>query len=205
MKKISSVALILGYLTCFSLLANPIKNPARAEQIKTHQPLVLAQKAGHQKNATKVSGSNGQYVAQITINASSADVWRVLTDYNNFNRFIPNVVSSRLISADGNVKIIEQVSERTLFGVPIRTRLRTQNRETYQQQINFNLISGDLSKLQGYWKIEPIANGNGGNQVLLTYQVEAHPPAGVPAAFFYDIFQNSLAPTLNAIRQAAEN
>jgi ribosome-associated toxin RatA of RatAB toxin-antitoxin module len=206
MMKISSVALVLGYLTCFSLLANPLKNPARAEQITANQPLIIAQKANHQKNATKVTGANGQYVAQMRINASPAEVWRVLTDYNNFNQFIPNVISSRLISADGNVKIIEQISERVLFGVPIQTRMRTQNRETYQQQINFNLISGDLSKLQGYWKIEPVGSGSGSaNQVLLTYQVEAQPPSGVPAAFFYDVFKNSLEPTLNAIRQAAEN
>ena len=145
MMKISSVALVIGYLTCFSLLANPLKNPARAEQITENQPLIVAQKANHQKNATKVSGANGQYVAQVAIAASPAEVWRVLTDYNNFNQFIPNVISSRLIEANGNVKIIEQISERTLFGVPIQTRMRTQNRETYHQQINFNLISGDLA------------------------------------------------------------
>ncbi len=141
MMKISSVALVIGYLTCFSLLTNPLKNPARAEQITENQPLILAQNVNHQKNATKVTGANGQYVAQIAINASSDQVWRVLTDYNNFNRFIPNVISSRLISADGNVKIIEQISERTLFGMPIQTRLRTQNREIYPQQINFILIN----------------------------------------------------------------
>lgn len=188
-------------IAIFSLFGNFVNRPARADLIQSNLPIAIAQAT---TDRTFVSGENGQYQATILVNASSAAVWAVLTDYNNFNQFIPNVISSQLIESNGDIKIIEQISERILLGLPIQTIIRTENREIYQQEINFTLISGDLSKLQGYWKIEPVVNETGLAQVLLTHQVEAQPPSGIPPAIFYDIFKNSLAPTLNAIRQQAE-
>jgi ribosome-associated toxin RatA of RatAB toxin-antitoxin module len=193
---------LIGCTACFSLTINPIHGAIRSDLITHQNPLIISQ----QTNQTVITGEQGQYFASILINASSAEVWAVLTDYNNFNQFIPNVTFSQLIESNDNVKIIEQISERILFGLPIQTRMRTQNEEIDRQQINFTLINGDLSKLEGYWKIESVTSANStGNQVLLTHQVEAQPPAGIPPAIFYDIFKNSLEPTMNAIRQAAEN
>lgn len=194
---------LMGCTACVSVTVNLSHGAVQAELLTNQKPLMISQQTDNQ---TVVTGEQGQYLASIVINASSAEVWEVLTDYTNFNQFIPNVTSSQLIESNGNVKIIEQISERILFGLPIQTRMRTQNEEIYQQQINFTLINGDLSKLEGYWKIESVTSANSrDNQVLLTHQVEAQPPAGIPPAIFYEIFKNSLEPTMNAIRQAAEN
>ena len=196
---------LLGYAACFFILSTPIDNPAQANFLIKNPPLILSQETINNNNQTVVSGENGQYRAEILVNASAAALWGVLTDYNNFNQFIPNVTSSEVIESKGETNIIEQISQRTFLGIPIKTVIRTENLEIDREQINFTLIDGDLSKLEGYWKIEPVASSQSGDRVLLIHQVEAQPPAGIPADIFYDIFEDSLAPTLDAIRQEAEN
>lgn len=36
--------------------------------------------------------------------------WQVLTDYNNFNQFLPNVPASKVIADEGDRKIFEQTN-----------------------------------------------------------------------------------------------
>lgn len=151
---------------------------------------------------TVVTGEKGKYVAKVLVTASPDAVWRVLTDYANLYKFIPNMTSSKILESYGNRKVIEQVDTRQVFIVSIVSRTKLAIEETDRKQIDFHLIDGDLSKMEGYWKIEPVSSvpNRPANQVLITYTVNAQPSDSTPADAFYGIFKDALSDTLQAIK-----
>ncbi|WP_225902888.1 SRPBCC family protein [Pseudanabaena yagii] len=151
---------------------------------------------------TVVTGEKGKYVAKVLVTASPDAVWRVLTDYANLSKFIPNMTSSKVLESYGNRKVIEQVDTRQVFIVSIVSRTKLAIEETDRKQIDFHLIDGDLSKMEGYWKMEPVSSvpNRPANQVLITYTVNAQPSDSTPADAFYGIFKDALNDTLQAIK-----
>ena len=86
--------------------------------------LPSVQRDSLRKGQTVVTGNNGKYVARVLLNASPDAVWRVLTDYANLYKFIPNMTSSRIIENRGSRKVIEQVDSRQVFLVSIVSRTK---------------------------------------------------------------------------------
>jgi ribosome-associated toxin RatA of RatAB toxin-antitoxin module len=150
-----------------------------------------------------VTGEKGQYKAQVLINSTLDTAWSVLTDYDKLAQFVPNLESSKILESQGNRTIVEQVGARQVLFVRVRSRVRSELKETAKTRIDFQLLEGDLAKLQGYWQVEPVLTtpNHGSPQVLVTQVIEAQPKDGVPKGIFYSIFKDSLAETLGAIRQ----
>lgn len=152
---------------------------------------------------TVVTGEKGKYVARVLVDASPDQVWQVLTDYGNLSKFIPNMASSQILESRDNRKVIEQVDSRQVFVVTITSRTKLAIQETDRKQIDFRLIDGDLSKMEGYWKMEPVSSvpRRSPNQVLITYTVNAQPSSSTPVDAFYSIFKEALGDTLQAIKK----
>ena len=159
------------------------------------------------KGQTVVTGEQGKYVARVLVTASPQIVWQTLTDYANLYKFIPNMASSKILESRGNRKVIEQVDSRQVFLISITSRTKLAIQETAQKQIDFRLIDGDLAKMEGYWKIEPVSTAprRPPTQVLITYTVNAQPNSSTPADAFYSIFKEALGGTLQAIKQEVNN
>jgi len=155
------------------------------------------------KGQTVVTGEQGKYVARVLVTASPQIVWQTLTDYANLYKFIPNMTSSKILESRGNRKVIEQIDSRQVFLISITSRTKLAIQETAQKQIDFRLIDGDLAKMEGYWKIEPVSTAprRPPTQVLITYTVNAQPNGSTPADAFYSIFKESLGDTLQAIKK----
>ena len=155
------------------------------------------------KGQTVVVGERGKYVARVLVTASPEAVWGVLTDYDNLYRFIPNMTSSKILESRGNRKVIEQVDSRQVFLISIVSRTKLAVQETDRKQIDFRLIDGDLSQMEGYWKMELVSSvpKRPPNQVLITYAVNAQPNSGTPTDAFYGIFKEALGDTLQAIKR----
>jgi ribosome-associated toxin RatA of RatAB toxin-antitoxin module len=164
--------------------------------------LPSVQRDSLRKGQPVVTGDNGKYVARILVTASAAQVWQVLTDYANLERFIPNMTSSKILENRGSRKVIEQVDSRQVFLVTITSRTKLAIQETERRQIDFRLLDGDLSKMEGYWKIEPVSSipRRPPNQILITYTVNAQPSSSTPTEAFYTIFKEALGDTLKAIK-----
>ena len=159
------------------------------------------------KGQTVVTGDRGKYVARVLVTASPDAVWRVLTDYGNLYKFIPNMSSSKILENRGDRKVIEQVDSRQVFLVPIVSRTKLAITETNRRQIDFRLIDGDLAKMEGYWKIEPVSTvpRRPPTQVLITYSINAQPNGSTPADAFYSIFKDALGDTLQAIKKEVKS
>lgn len=158
-------------------------------------PLIASQPQG-----ASLTGKNGQYTAQIIVNSSADTSWKVLTDYNNFYHFLPNVISSHLLKSQGNQKVFEQVYKIQAFVFNQTTRLRISATEIYPKQIDFKLVEGDLKGLQGSWKIEPIS----AKQVRILHQVNVEPGSTPSRTLFYNVYESSLKNTLEAIKKESE-
>jgi ribosome-associated toxin RatA of RatAB toxin-antitoxin module len=156
---------------------------------------------------TVVTGDSGKYVARVLVTASPDKVWQVLTDYANLYKFIPNMTSSKILESRGNRKVIEQVDSRQVFLISIVSRTKLAIQETDRRQIDFRLLDGDLSKMEGYWKMEPVSDvpNKPANKILITYTVNAQPNSSTPTDAFYSIFKEALNDTLQAIKREVKN
>lgn len=194
---ISSCLSTLGWVAPISIVkANTELPPPVTEYLSRDQQTAL------ENGDIVITGTEGQYVARMLVDASIETLWAVLTDYNNLTDFMPNLVSSQTIESAGNRYLVEQVSKQRVFVFNIESRLVTENILTENQRIDFKLVEGDLSQFEGYWEIEPIASPVEGENAkfLLTQTIDVKPDRGTPDNLFYDIFKNALEKTLTAIR-----
>jgi ribosome-associated toxin RatA of RatAB toxin-antitoxin module len=165
--------------------------------------LPSSQRDSLRNGQTVVTGEQGQYVARVLVAATPDVVWQVLTDYANLSKFIPNMTSSRILENNGSSKVVEQIDSRQVFLFPVISRTKLAIQETDRERIDFSLIDGDLSTMEGYWKMESVSSvpGRPANQILITYSVNAQPNGSTPTDAFYSIFKEALNETLQAIKQ----
>ncbi|AFZ04224.1 SRPBCC family protein [Calothrix sp. PCC 6303] len=168
--------------------------------------LPVSERVSLKNGNSLVTGGQGKYTARVLVTASPNTAWDVLTDYVNLSKFVPNMISSQIISTNGNKKIVEQIDKRQVFVTTIKSRVRLAITETAKSRIDFQTIGGDsqgIESMVGYWKIEPVApySGAKSNQVLITQVVEVKPKSGTPKGIFYDVFKNSLDKTMKATKK----
>jgi ribosome-associated toxin RatA of RatAB toxin-antitoxin module len=183
------------------------KTPIPLAQLTS--PLAPADREALSAGNPVVTGQDGSYVGWIVISASREVVWSVLTDYENFERFLPTVASSSIVEADASRKVVEQVDSRRVLMMDVESMVKTENIEQSPDRIYFQLLDGDLKTLKGYWKLHPIAPEDAASaerhpQVLLTQTVEAEANAGLLEGMFHQVFASSLKDNLAAIQQEAE-
>jgi ribosome-associated toxin RatA of RatAB toxin-antitoxin module len=145
---------------------------------------------------TLVANQPRTFSGRVLARGTRATTWQVLTDYNNFNRFLPNVASSRLLSSSGNRKVFEQVNSYFIK----KFRVQIAATETYPQQISFRVIKGDVKTLNGIWQIQPAAN----NQVLIVHQVSVDPGPTPTRDLFFNVYKDTLDNTLVAVKKEVE-
>lgn len=186
-------------LLAIALTTTMTLTPSAAE-VSHKSPQLEQQEVALHPKQVRVTGKQGQYRGQVVVNAPIATTWKVVTDYNNFERFLPNVVSSQLLKTSGNQKVFEQTQRIRAFIFNKQVRVRIAVTETYPQQVAFKVVSGDIKSLQGIWRLQPISR----NQVLLVHQVAIDPGSTSNRDLFFRIYKNSLADTLGAMKRESE-
>ena len=144
-----------------------------------------------------LKGEKGDYLGQVMATGNKDQAWSVLTDYDNFADFLPNVASSKLVIDEGDRKIFEQVNVVDLWLFTEEFTVQIEAQETKLQQVQFQQFKGDLKSLNGTWQIEEINP----NQILVTHRVKVEPGSNTEKPFFYGVYESSLEDTLMAIAQ----
>lgn len=147
-----------------------------------------------------ISGENGRFVGQVVINGSAAAAWAVLTDYNNFASFLPNVESSRLLSRNGNQVTFEQVNVLRVASVPVRNRVTVASSEQRPSQIQFVVMDGNEPIMQGVWQLQQAS----ARQLVLTHQVVISPRSDLMRDVYSRVYRGELETTLVSLRQEIE-
>lgn len=91
--------------------------------------------------------------ASQTLQADPDTVWATLTDYNKLATFIPDMISSRVISPPGAPKRVEQVADAGLFAFIMPDHLVLLMEETPNRIIRFRSVSGKVLTMSGEWQI----------------------------------------------------
>jgi ribosome-associated toxin RatA of RatAB toxin-antitoxin module len=147
-----------------------------------------------------ISGENGRFVGQVVINGSAAAAWAVLTDYNNFASFLPNVESSRLLSRNGNQVTFEQVNVLRVASVPVRNRVTVTSSEQRPSQIQFVVMDGNEPIMQGVWQVQQASS----RQLVLTHQVVISPRSDLMRDVYSRVYRGELETTLVSLRREIE-
>jgi ribosome-associated toxin RatA of RatAB toxin-antitoxin module len=147
-----------------------------------------------------ISGENGRFVGQVVINGSAAAAWAVLTDYNNFASFLPNVESSRLLSRNGNQVTFEQVNVLRVASVPVRNRVTVASSEQRPSQIQFVVMDGNEPIMQGVWQLQQAS----ARQLVLTHQVVISPSSDLMRDVYSRVYRGELETTLVSLRREIE-
>ncbi|MGB3789464.1 MAG: SRPBCC family protein [Phormidesmis sp.] len=152
-------------------------------------------------------GDNGQFTARVLIDAPIAKAWEVLTDYDNFEKFLPNIENSELLESEDNRYVFEQMNVISVIPsvIDIRSRVVIESMEVYPKEVDFHLVEGDLDALQGVWQLDPVViDDQGTEQVLITHQVNIDPGNSSPRGLFFSTYRLVLEDSLIAAKAETE-
>lgn len=157
-----------------------------------------------QRGRVVVQGQGSPLTAQILIQAPVETVWQVITDYRNFDQFLPTVKSSRIVQRSGNRTRMEQIDQRTVMVFPIQSRVCTDNWEEAESgQIKYQLVEGDLKAMSGYWQVTTLPH-QPHSATVLTHYVDADADAGLFNGAFHQILRQGVQENLRAIRSECD-
>lgn len=142
-----------------------------------------------------LQGEKGDYLGRVLTTGNLDSAWEVLTDYDNFDRFLPNITSSKIIEQSGNNLVFEQTNVVDLWLFQQEFTVQIEAVKHKPTHVDFKIVDGDLKKLIGRWEIVEMAP----EQVLISHKVEVEPGSNTEKPFFYGVYESSLEETLDAI------
>lgn len=127
-------------------------------------------------------------------------IWAVLTDYNNLDRFIPNLASSRQLWRRGNRVAVEQVGTQQFCGLRFTARVQLELTEEVEQgRLPFQLLEGDFRCFEGAWQV-----GVDATSTWLLYELTVQGRPGMPIGLIEQRLQQDLANNLRGVQQEAQ-
>ncbi|NTU93851.1 MAG: cyclase [Chlorobiaceae bacterium] len=139
----------------------------------------------------------------VFVKAPKEIVWGMLTDYGNLHHTMPKVTSSRLLEADGPVKIIEQTGKSGIFIFERSVRFRLRVEEEFPTHLRFRQLEGDFKVYEGNWLLEP-ASGMDGPGTIVTYEAKMKPDFFAPPILVSFVQSQDLPAILRSIRTYCE-
>lgn len=139
-----------------------------------------------QVNVTVDNSADGLIAVQANalIEASADVVWEVLTDYEHLAGFIPNMRSSRIVSAPGAPLLVEQKGETGFLGYRFPLEIVFGIESVPLQEVKFRAVSGNLQAMKGSYRLEAF-----GKATRLSYSAHFHPDFWVPPLIGPSIMQ----------------
>ena len=126
-------------------------------------------------------------------------IWGVLTDYNNLNRYIPNLSTSRQLWRRGNRVGLEQVGTQQFCGLRFTARVELELEEDPDQgELRFEMRSGDFRRFEGLWRVDSDAVST---RLLYSLTVQGKP--GMPIGLIEQRLQQDLANNLRGVQREA--
>lgn len=132
----------------------------------------------------------------IVINAPIEKVFDVITQYERYSEFLPEVKETRTANRKGNAVDVH-------YKVEVMKTIRYSIRVTEERptRMSWTFIEGEMMKdNKGSWVLE----AQGEKQTKATYTVEMALGALVPKAIVNALVENSLPKMLDAFKRRAE-
>ncbi|MFB2772705.1 SRPBCC family protein [Pelatocladus sp. BLCC-F211] len=152
----------------------------------------------------KLEGRQRRIFAKIQIPYQLEQVWQVLTDYEAFAKFMPNITQSQRLEHPTGGTCIEQVRSKSFMGMKFSAHSVFDVEEKFPYEIHYQLIEGDFKALSGYWQLEPWKSSDQKAGVDLIYNFLVVPKPIFPLALVEHILSHDVPLSLLAIRQRVE-
>lgn len=122
--------------------------------------------------------------------------WGVLTDYNRFAEFVPNMTWSRVASAPGEPLLLDLKGENGVlfFRIAYHALLRVD--EEAGSRISFRSVGGNFRELSGEWRLTPEPGG-----VRIVYWARMIPEFWVPPLIGPAIIRYNVRTQLDGLAQ----
>lgn len=136
---------------------------------------------------------------QLRLAADPQWLWSVLTDYDNLDRFIPNLASSRQIWRRANRVAVEQVGTQQFCGLRFSARVSLELEEDRAAgRLSFRMLDGDFRCFQGYWLLGADATSS-----WLLYDLTVQGKPGMPIGLIEQRLQEDLANNVRGVQREA--
>lgn len=116
------------------------------------------------------------------VRATPQDAWQVLTDYDRLHEFVPNLLSSKLISRSSQEAIVEQHGQAGFLFIRRTIHLMVRITEQPFSSIDVVLIAGDMKHYAAHWELVP-SQQNSVNGTRIIYSGTMEPDFFVPPLF----------------------
>ena len=179
----------------FGLQAMAQENTSLENVRENAKKLSTSEKADLQQGKVILHGQKGSYFGRVLAKGDTNTAWEVITDYNNFARFLPNISSSKIVAQEEERVVFEQVNVVDLWLFQQEFVVQIEAVKDKPTKVDFKIVDGDLKKLIGRWEIEEISPG----KILISHAVEVEPGSDTEKPFFYGVYESSLEETLQAI------
>jgi hypothetical protein len=125
------------------------------------------------------------------VRVSRAVAWEVLTDYEGWVRFMPDLQISRVVSREP-LRLAQRGSAPWLPGIPLV--VLSSVAETPKERVSFSKIQGNLLFLEGEWRL----TGKDG-ALRLSYRAELIPGFPLPSKLTAEVVQADTRAKLEAM------
>ncbi len=166
------------------------------------------------------TGINSRCISASTIVSTPiADVWAILTDYDNLATHVPNLVVSNLLPhpEPGGIRLYQEGAQK-IVGFDFRASLTmdmvelTEERATRPTRVGFTLVdSAMFATFDGEWSVKPYSRTRSRvdptafeYKTRLTYRVNITPKGPVPVPALEWRIREDVPPNLRAVKAAAE-
>lgn len=111
------------------------------------------------------------------VRATPQQTWAVLTDYGRLPEFVPDLLSSKLLSRCGDEAIIEQQGSAGFLFMRQSIHLVVRVTERPFSTLDVELVAGDMKHYASRWELVPAESGGG---TRIAYRGSLEPDFFVP-------------------------
>jgi carbon monoxide dehydrogenase subunit G len=144
----------------------------------------------------RAEGDGGAASASVDIAAPPAAVWAALTDCAGYPRYMPGVISCRIVSKGPGFEVREQ----KIKGLPLMKPLTNVFRAdmTPPSRFSFHRVGGDWKRSEGEWRLTAVPGGT-----HVTYEIHVAMAGSAPAGLVRSSVASGLPRSLEALRKEA--
>ena len=144
--------------------------------------------------SVRAEGDGGAASASVDIAAPPSAVWAALTDCAGYPRYMPGVVSCRIVSRGPGWEVREQ----KIRGLPLMKPLTNIFRAdlTPPSRFSFHRVGGDWKRSEGEWRLTAIPGGT-----HVTYEIHVAMAGAAPAGLVRSSVASGLPRSLEALRK----
>lgn len=154
----------------------------------------------------KLEGRKRRVCAKMPIFYPLEQVWQVLTDYETWPEFMPNLVQcKRLDSPTGGVRL-EKLHTKNFMGIiNFSDRSVFDVEEKFPHKVHYELFEGGMKAYSGDWRLEPLSLPESEVGIDLTCDFVVCPNRLFPMIVVEQILSRDVPAGLLAVRQRVED